>query len=96
MAIHNGGIVNGGLVYGTQVAAVRFSGTVDVDGVPAERTIIGYNTNFLKKPYVTKSDPTTGAWELTIRMGLSEVARIFCVGENGENSKIFEGVYLNT
>lgn len=75
---------------GARLAQVTFSGVVTVDGSFASREVVGYNTNNPTGPYTTQSDGTTGAWSLTIKMGLAETVRIICVGEDGENSAIYE------
>lgn len=75
---------------GARIAQVTFSGVVTVDGSFGSRVIMGYNTTQPDLPYSTLSDAVTGAWSLTIKMGLAETVRIICVGEDGENSAIYE------
>jgi len=89
MAIYIGvGKPNVSIISGS-LRMISFSGTVRVDGDPAEREIIGIKKIVPTTFYKTMSD-AAGDWSLEMPGGTNDEFRIICVGLEGENSGIYE------
>ncbi len=78
-------------IRGASVVYQTFSGVVTVDGEFASRTVLAYNIKDSEKVYSTVSSGVDGTYSITISLAKNfEEVRIICVGETGENSKIYE------
>lgn len=88
-------IVRGGVlkeeIRGAIVRQISFSGTVEIDGSPAARSIKAYKVGSPETLFETVS-ASDGTWKLVIPGGTNDSFRIFCVGNDGENSVIYEHV----
>ena len=90
MAILNGSKV-GVVIKGASLRNITFTGTVIHSGVGVSRKILCYKKGVNEFVYETTSD-SFGDWTLTVVGGFNDEFRIICVGNPGENSKIFEHV----
>ena len=74
-----------------KLATKVISGTVLVDGFPAERKILIYlsiNDSLLG----SLISDSSGEFSSIITAGRNDRIRVLCVGEPGENSQVFEHV----
>lgn len=88
MAIVRGGRINK-TIRGGVIREIVFSGTVEVDGLPASRVIKAYKINQEDRLFETESG-VDGTWELVMTGNYNDEFRIICVGAVGENSAIYE------
>ncbi len=91
MTTYSGIIVSTEVVF-TDLATLTVSGTVLVSGSPVYRTVVGYIYPKLNEPYFTQSDKTTGAFSLTLSCGSNTRLIIMALGEEGEETKVFDWV----
>lgn len=72
-----------------KVKTITFSGTVKSNGLGVSRKVKGYKVGFPEVAYETASD-VSGNWQLHMRGGSNDKFRIICIGNEGENSEIYE------
>jgi len=90
MAILKGGILSEPFL-GANIRIVTFSGTVELDATGVIRHLIGYKKSAPSIPYETDSDGS-GNWSLTMPGSTHDKFMIIAVGNDGENSEIYDGL----
>lgn len=68
------------------------SGTVTVNGAPASRDILAYKNDDNNIYASTRSSGADGIWEIEVIGNHNDRFRVICVGDDGENSQIYEHV----
>jgi len=84
-------------IVNSDVKALKFrnitlSGTVTVDEVAASRKIIVYKNNDYDTLVGETTSDESGNFSVDVIGGTNDFFRIICIGEEGENSQIYEHV----
>lgn len=76
---------------GAKLSYITLSGTVKLSGYGIARKIHIYKKGYPDSPNIITS-ASDGTWSIDLVGGTNDTFRLICIGEDGENSQIFDHI----